>query len=261
MPMLAAENPATAPAPKKGAAGGKSSGAEKPSIVLVHGAFLDGTSWQEVIPLLQKSGYEVTAVQLPLTSYEDDMAFAKRVIDAQKGQVVVAGHSWGGAVMTGAAAGNKNVKGLVYIAAFAPDNGETPNQLTAKFPKTQLGDALMPDQAGFLYVDRAKFRNIFAQDVPEKVTAVIAATQKPIINKAFDAVSKEPAWKSAPSWFLITAEDHALNPDLQRFEAKRMSAHITEVKSSHAVLISKPKEVAKIIESAAKEEVAMGNPE
>jgi pimeloyl-ACP methyl ester carboxylesterase len=258
MPILAAENAAQA---QKKATGQKAAGAEKPSIVLIHGAFADGSSWQEVIPLLQKEGYQVTAAQLPLTSYDADVDVAKRLILGQKGPVVAVGHSYGGAVISAAAAGNPNVKGLVFVAAFALDKNESANELGAKFPKMPLGDALVPDAAEYLTIDRVKFRTVFAQDLPEAKAAVLAAVQKPIANTAFTAAGREPAWKSIPSWFLITTDDRAVNPELQRFEAKRMSAHVTEIKSSHLPMFSKPKDVAKIIESAAKEEVAMGNPE
>ncbi|MDB5047359.1 MAG: hypothetical protein JWO30_430 [Fibrobacteres bacterium] len=250
---LAAGTRAQAAAPKTGAG-------EKPAIVLVHGAFVDGSSWQEVIPILQRSGYTVAAAQLPLTAFNDDVAFAKRLIERQKGQVVVVGHSYGGGVISEAAAKNPNVKALVYIAAYALDIGESANDLNAKFPKTQLADALVPDAAGFLYIDPAKFRPVFAQDLSEKQTAVLAAVQKPIFKETFAAPGKDPAWKTVPSWYLVTTEDHALNPDLQRFMAKRMSAHITEIKANHAVIASQPKEVVKIIEAAVREETAMTAP-
>ncbi|MDB5050114.1 MAG: hypothetical protein JWO30_3185 [Fibrobacteres bacterium] len=240
----------------------KSNGAgQKPAIVLIHGAWADGSCWQEVIPILQKSGYKVQAAQLPLANFAEDIAFARRLIESQKGQVVVVGHSYGGAVMTEAASKNKNVKALVFVSAFAPDAGESLKSLQDKFAKMPIGDAVMPDAAGFLYIDPAKFHDVFAQDLPEKQTAVLAAVQKPFFNQSFEAPAKDPAWKTVPSWFLISTADHAIDPNQQRFEAKRMSAHITEVKSSHLPMLSKPKEVAKIIEAAATEETAMANPE
>src|SRR6516162_3683033 len=151
----------------------------KPTIVLVHGAFADGSGWQKVIPILQSDAYPVIAVQNPLTSLPDDVATAKRVIDAQKGPVVVVGHSYAGAVITDAAAGNANVKSLVYVAAFAPDAGETVTEAGSKFSPPPLGSALVPDAAGFLYVERDKVHDVFCKDIPVADARVIAATQKP----------------------------------------------------------------------------------
>src|SRR5512132_738279 len=159
----------------------------KPAIVLVHGAFADGSSWAKVIPLLEKDGYYVTAVQIPLTSYADDVATTKRVIDAQTGPMVVVGHSYGGAVITEAAANNGNVKALVYVEAFAPDVGETIAAAGAKYPAPPLGPALKPDAAGFLWVDREKFRDVFCHDVPVAEARIAAATQKPIVAASFEA--------------------------------------------------------------------------
>lgn len=241
---------------KKTAAAG-----QKPDIVLVHGAWADGSCWQEVIPILQRSGYKVTAAQLPLVNFTDDVAFAKRLIEGQKGQVVVVGHSYGGAIITEAATNNPNVKALVYVAAFAPDKGESLKSLQDKFAKMPIGDAVMPDAGGFLYLDPAKFHDVFAQDLSEKQTAVLAAEQKPFFNKSFEATVKDPAWKTIPSWFLITTADHAIDPNQQRFEAKRMGSHVTEIKASHVPMLSQPKAVAKIIDEAAKEEMAMSETE
>src|ERR1700738_3617239 len=153
--------------------------AEKPTIVLVHGAWADATGWQELIPLLQQQGYPVVAVENPLTSFDGDIATTERLIDAQKGPVIVLGHSYGGAVITGAAAGNPNVKALVYVAAFAPDANEPVAALQGNYPATLLASALVPDAAGFLYGDTAKFREVFAQDLPVRLTRIVAVTQKP----------------------------------------------------------------------------------
>ncbi len=223
----------------------------KPSIVLVHGAFADGTGWQKVIPLLEKKGFTVTAVQNPLKSLVDDVATTKRVIEAQKGDVVLVGHSYGGAVITGAGAGNSKVKALVYVAAFAPDAGEAVGGLIEKYPATPLGTALAPDSAGFLYIDRAKFREVFAHDVSEPETAIMAATQKPVAASAFGEPSAAPAWKTIPSWYVVATQDRAINPELERFLAKRMGATTAELESSHVPFISKPEEVVKVIEAAA----------
>jgi pimeloyl-ACP methyl ester carboxylesterase len=222
----------------------------KPAIVLVHGAFADGSSWQRVIPLLEKDGYYVIAVQIPLPSLDDDIATTKRVIDAQKGPVVLVGHSYGGIVITGAASGNPNVKALVYIAAFAPDANEPVGPLTEKYP-SDLGKALRPDAAGYLYVDRAQVHQVFAADVPAAEARVLAATQKPVNSTVFAATLSSPAWKTIPSWYLVTRNDHAINPDLERFFAKRMKATTSEVASSHVPFLSHPKVVVRVIEEAA----------
>jgi pimeloyl-ACP methyl ester carboxylesterase len=227
-----------------------SASAAKPTIVLVHGAFADGTGWQHVIPILERDGYNVIAVQNPLASLTGDIETTKRVIDAQKGPVVAVGHSYGGAVITGAAAGNPNVKALVYIAAFAPEAGEPIGAFGEKYP-APLGAALRPDAAGFLYIDRAQFHDVFAKDVSLAEARVMAATQKPINGSAFGASVDQPAWKTIPSWYLVTQDDRAINPELERFYAKRMGAKTTEIKSSHVPFISHPKEFARLIEQAA----------
>lgn len=224
--------------------------AGKASIVLVHGAFADATGWQRVISILQRDGYFVSAVQNPLESFAGDVKTTKRLIDAQKGPVVVVGHSYGGAVITGAAAGNPNVKALVYVAAFAPEAGEPIGAFGEKYP-TALGAALRPDAAGFLYIDRAQFRALFAADVPATEASVAAAAQKPIIGDVFGASVEQPAWKTVPSWYVVAQQDRAINPDLERFYAKRMNAKTTEIKASHVVFISHAGEVARIIEQAA----------
>jgi len=223
----------------------------KPAIVLVHGAFADGSSWTRVIPILQADGYSVIAVQNPLTSLADDIATTKRVIDAQKGPVVVVGHSYGGAVITAAAAGNTNVKALVYVAAFAPEADEVLAAPGANFAAAALSSALVPDAAGFLYVDRAKFHDVICKDVPLVDAQVVAATQKPVSGSVFTAKVPGAAWKTIPSWYIVSSEDQAINPELERFYAKRIGATTTEIKSSHVSLVSHPKEVVKVIEAAA----------
>ncbi|MDB5270784.1 MAG: alpha/beta hydrolase [Hymenobacter sp.] len=232
------------------AAEGSSRQAAKPTIVLVHGAFADGTGWQHVIPLLERDGYTVIAVQNPLTSLAADVETTKRVIDVQPGPVVAVGHSYGGAVITGAAAGNAHVKALVYIAAFAPDAGEPIGAFGEKYPAA-LGQALRPDAAGFLYIDRKQFRELFAKDVPLTEAQVMAATQKPIIGSAFGSSVPQAAWKTIPSWYLVAQQDQAINPDLERFYAKRMGAKTSEINSSHVPFISHPAEVAQLIEQVA----------
>jgi pimeloyl-ACP methyl ester carboxylesterase len=226
---------------------------DKPRIVLVHGAFADGTGWQHVIPPLEQDGYAVTAVQNPMISLADDIATTKRVLDAeaQKGPVIVAGHSYGGAVITGAAEGNPNVKALIYIAAFAPEPGEAVAAFLEQYPSL-LGSGTVADSAGFVSVDRDKFREIFAADVEPKEARVMAATQKPIFGAIFGQSTEAAAWKSIPSWYLLTTQDNAINPDLERLYAKRIGATTVEVESSHAVFVSHPHAVVKLIEQAAK---------
>ncbi|HYW73708.1 MAG TPA: alpha/beta hydrolase [Pyrinomonadaceae bacterium] len=220
------------------------------TVVLVHGAFADASGWSRVIPILERDGYFVTAVQIPLTSLADDVATAKRVVDSQKGPVVLVGHSYGGAVITGAAAGNPNVKALVYLAAFAPEEGEPLGEPGKKFAQPPLNSALVPDSAGFLYIDRAKFHDAFCKDLPEAEARVMAATQKPLSRSVFEASVSGAAWKTVPSWYVVSSQDRAINPELERFYAKRMGATTSEIASSHVAFLSHPKEVAKVIEDA-----------
>lgn len=231
-------------APRTGAAA-------KPSIVLVHGAFADASGWDAVIRLLQAKGYEVSAVQNPLSSYEADVETTKRLIDAQTGPTVVVAHSYGGAVITSAAAGNPKVKSLVFLAAFANDVGEPLGALLEKYPSKAV-PAFRPDAAGFLTIDRASFHDIFAQDMPRAQTNVMAVTQKPLTSAAFKAAATAAAWRNTPSWFVVAQNDNVINPDLERFFAKRMGAKTTEIKSSHVVFMSHPREVVAVIESAAR---------
>jgi pimeloyl-ACP methyl ester carboxylesterase len=164
--------------------------------------------------------------------------------------VVVVGHSYGGIVISGAAAGNPNVKALVYLAAFAPEANEPVGPLTDKYP-SHLGPALRPDAAGFLYIACDKVHDVFAADLPESAAAVVCATQKPVHNSVFAATIDTPAWKTIPSWYLVSKQDHALNPELERFYAKRMGAKTSEIDASHVAFISHPKVVAQLIEQAA----------
>ncbi len=223
----------------------------KPTIVLVHGAFADASGWDAVIRLLQAKGYEVSAVQNPLSSYDADVETTKRLIDAQPGPTVVVAHSYGGAVMTAAAADNPNVRALVYLAAFANDANEPLGALLEKYPSKAV-EAFRPDAAGLLYIDRAKFHEIFAQDLPLVQTNVMAVTQKPLASSTFGATTKVAAWRTTPSWFVVAQNDNVIPPDLERFFAKRMGATTTEIKSSHVVFMSHPEEVTEVIESAAR---------
>jgi pimeloyl-ACP methyl ester carboxylesterase len=234
--------------------GSRADSGDKPRIVLVHGAFVDGSSWQAVIPLLEQRGYPVIAVQNPLSSLADDVATTKRVIDAESalGPVIVVGHSYGGVVITAAAADNPQVKALVYVDAFAPEPGELLGDLSTHFGPTELSSALVPDAAGFLYVDRAKFQALFAADLPEQSVRVLEATQKPTHNSVFASAVDRAAWSDVPSFYLIGLQDHAIAPELQRFMAERIGAEIAEIDSSHVSLASHPRAVVRLIEKAAR---------
>ena len=227
-------------------AAGTASAADKPSVVLVHGAFADGSDWAKVIPLLQAKGVRVTAVQNPLTSLDDDVAAARRAIDAAPGKVVLVGHSWGGTVITQAGANDK-VAGLVYIAAFAPDVGQAVGELGKAYPAPVGLTHLVPDAAGFLRLSDEGMSKHFAQDLPATQTAVMAATQGPIAGKAFGEKVSVAAWKSKPSWYLVAGNDHMIQPALQRDFAKQIGAHVSEVKSSHVPQQSAPAQVAATI--------------
>ncbi len=223
----------------------------KPSIVLVHGSWADGTSWQHVIPLLIQDGYNVTAVQNPLISLPDDIAITKRVIDAQPGPVVAVGHSYGGAVITGAAVGSPHVKALVYIAGWALAPGDSISQLIGKYPPSPLVTAIAPDAGGFLYIDREKFHEVFAHDLSTAEAQVLAVAQKPAASITFEQSLESAAWQTIPSWYLLAQEDRAINPELQRFMASRIGAKITELQTSHVSYISRSREVANLIIKAA----------
>jgi len=225
--------------------------AAKPTIVLVHGAWADASGWYDVTVALQARGYKVVAVQNSLFSFAKDIETTKRVLDAQQGPLVVVGHSYGGAVITAAAAGNPNVKSLVYVAAFAPDSGEALGPLLQRYPDLGLGKALVPDAAGFLYIDAAKYPDVFANGLPPIQARAFATAQKPIAGSALgEALTTTPAWKTIPSWYIVGTEDRAINPELARFMAKRMNAHVTELPAGHLVFIARAQDVARIIESA-----------
>jgi pimeloyl-ACP methyl ester carboxylesterase len=232
----------------------------KPTIILVHGAFEDGSAWQRVVAGLQREHYNVIAAQLPLSSLAADVQATKRVVESQTGPVVLVGHSWGGAVITDAAAGNPRVKALVYVAAFAPDAHEVVTAYGEKYP-SRLNSALRPDSAGFLTVDPAQFRELFASDVPAAEAQIAAATQKPMSAKAFGDAVDQAAWKSIPAWYVLTLDDQAIHPDLQRFYAERMHANTTPIKSSHAVIVSHAAEVSHVIVEAARTSPMQGGPQ
>lgn len=223
-----------------------------PNVVLVHGSWVDGSSWSKVIQLLQEKGYNVTAAQIPLTSLADDVNVTSRVLSMQKGPVILVGHSYGGAVITEAGANASNVIGLVYIAAFAPDAGESIGQLTARYSAPPASANIRPDAFGFLWFDPKAFPESLAQDADPATARVMAAVQKPIAASAFGEKVAQAAWKSKPSWYLVSENDRAINPDLERFMAKRIgSKEVIEIPSSHAAMVSHPNEVVKLITDAA----------
>jgi pimeloyl-ACP methyl ester carboxylesterase len=217
------------------------------NVALVHGAWADGSSWSKVIPLLQRKGLNVTAVQIPLTSLEDDIAVTRRILSAQEGPTVLVGHSYGGLVITGAANGVANVQALVYIAAFALEEGESIEALGKQGPPPAGAAAVRPDDHGFLWIDRDGFGKAFAADADPTEAAVMAAVQKPLSVKSFAGKSGPPAWKHIPSWYMVATDDQMIPPPAEEFMAKRIGATVKKVASSHAAMVSHPKEVADLI--------------
>jgi pimeloyl-ACP methyl ester carboxylesterase len=228
----------------------------KSNVVLVHGAWADGSSWSKVISLLDPKRFNVTAVQLPLTSLSDDIAVTRKALAAQKGPTVLVGHSYGGAVITGAANDAPNVSALVYIAAFGLDEGESLESLSKQGPATAGAAQIRPDEYGFLWIDRDGFANVFAADVDPVEARVMAAVQRPLSFKSFTEKSGPPAWKHIPSWYLVSSNDQMIPPQAEEFMAKRMRATVRRVPASHASMISHPKEVADLIGAAVEAEVA-----
>jgi pimeloyl-ACP methyl ester carboxylesterase len=220
------------------------------NIVLVHGTWVDGSSWNKVIPILQNAGHKVIAVQLSLHSLSDDIATVKRAIDLVDGPVILVGHSYGGFVITNAAYNNPSVKGLVYLAAFAPNEGQSLSNFvdTAKLPK----GFLVFDSGGFIYINPEMFPEAFAQDVDPAQSKVMAATQKPTNQSILAEKSGPPAWKQLPTWYQVSENDHLIPPDAEKMFAKQMNATAISVNSSHASPVSHPNEVAQLILNATK---------
>src|SRR6195256_351130 len=221
------------------------------NIVLVHGGFVDGSGWEGVYKILKKDGYNVSIVQNPTISLEDDVAVTKRILAAQDGPAILVGHSYGGVVIS-EAGNHPKVAGLVYIAAFAPDKGESVAKLIANPPPGAPVPPILPPQEGFLFLDKAKFQASFAADVDDAEAAFMADSQVPWGVNALGGEVTQPAWASKPSWYLVTTEDKMIPPDAQRFMAKRAGAQTVEERGSHAIYVSKPKAVAQLIENAAK---------
>jgi pimeloyl-ACP methyl ester carboxylesterase len=221
------------------------------SIVLVHGGFVDGSGWQGVYNALKKDGYNVSIVQNPTISLQDDVAVTRRVIAAQAGQVILVGHSYGGAVIT-EAGNDPKVASLVYVAAFAPDRGESVLTLIKDPPPDAPVPPILPPQDGFLFLDRARFAASFAADVDAKTAQFMADSQVPWGVGALGGTIGEPAWKSKPSWYLVATDDRMIPPPAQQFMAKRAGSTVAEVKASHAVYVSQPAAVTEVIEKAAR---------
>jgi pimeloyl-ACP methyl ester carboxylesterase len=224
-----------------------------PNIVLVHGAWGDGSSWDAVIQRLQKAGYHASAVQLTLTSFDEDVARTRALLAAQTGPTLLVAHSFGGAIITQLGSDAPNVIGLAYESAFAPDEGETLKALLSQPPQPAGGTAIHPDARGFLWLEPAGFVKYFAPDVPPTKARVMAAVQKPIAASELfhETPSGSPAWKHFPTWYLVTTDDQMLPPDAQRFFSKRMGATVTSLAGSHASMVSHPDAVTRFIMKAA----------
>lgn len=221
------------------------------NIVLVHGGFVDGSGWQGVYQALKKDGYNVSIVQNPTTSLADDVAATKRTLAGQDGPAVLVGHSYGGVVIT-EAGNDPKVAGLVYIAAFVPDKGESVASLIQNPPPGAPVPPILPPQDGYLFLDRGKFAASFAADVAPADAAFMADSQVPWGLEALNGAATQPAWKTKPSWYLVATDDKMIPPDAQRAMSKRAPATTVEVKGSHAVYVSQPQAVASIIVQAAK---------
>ena len=220
------------------------------NIVLVHGAWADGSCWSKVIALLEAKGFHVVAVQNPLTSLADDVAATKRIIALQDGPVILVGHSYAGVVIT-EAGNDPKVVGLVYVAAFAPGEGESINSVTKPYPPAPLGSELRPDAQGFLTATRRGIAEDMAQDLPEKEQQILTATQGQTAAAVFGATVTTAAWKSKPSWAVIAGNDRAIPPKLEKDEAASIKATSITLPSNHLAMLSHPREVAEVIEQAA----------
>jgi pimeloyl-ACP methyl ester carboxylesterase len=233
----------------------------RPTIVLVHGAFADSSSWNGVIAALRGDGHPVIAAANPLRGLAGDAAYLRSVLDGVDGPIVVAGHSYGGTVMSEAAAGHPRVRALVYVASFILEEGESTGELAGRFPGAELGSALRPvpvpgpDEGNVddLYIEQEKFREVFAADVPQDVSELMAVTQRPIVADALAAKATQTAWRTIPSWNLVTLQDLAVPAESQRFMGERAGSRTVEVDASHAVTVSQPGAVARVIADAASE--------
>jgi pimeloyl-ACP methyl ester carboxylesterase len=220
------------------------------NIVLVHGAFADGSSWSKVIPLLQAKGYNVTSVAIPLTSFQDDVAATRRAIAVQDGPVILVGHSYGGVVIT-EAGNDPKVAALVYVAAFAPDAGQSIVDITKDFPKPIGLEKVVPQPDGFLLLSPDGIDTGFAQDLSSEEKALLTAVQPQTSGSIFAAKPTHAAWHSKPSWYIVASNDHMIAPEHEASMAKQLKATTTTLPSSHVVMLSHPQEVATVIEAAA----------
>ena len=227
-----------------------SENAKQPTVVLVHGGFVDGSGWEGVYKVLRKDGYRVSVVQNPTISLADDVATTKRTVSAQNGPVILVGHSYGGVVVT-EAGNDPNVVGLVYIAAFAPDKGESVSSLIKDPPPGAPVPPIVGPEDGYLSLDKAKFAASFAADVDADSAAFMADSQVPWGVEALGGAISEPAWKSKPSWYLVATDDKMIPPPAQRFMSERAGSTVVEEAGSHAIYVSQPNAVAALIERAA----------
>lgn len=220
------------------------------NVVLVHGAFADGSGWQAIFEILTKKGFNVTIVQNPLSSLEDDVTATNLALDKQDGPTVLVGHSWGGAVITQAGVHPK-VAALVYVAAFQPDQGESAFTWFSSMPPVPDNGVMPPDEKGYVYYSKEKYQAGFAADLPKKLTDFMYASQGAFAGKAFATPLTQAAWKTKPSFGIVATEDKSIRPEIERKMYERSHTKITEIKGSHAVYVSQPEAVAKVIEAAA----------
>jgi pimeloyl-ACP methyl ester carboxylesterase len=253
-----------APSRAAAAAGSVTAASPKPTVVLVHGGFADGSSWNGVIARLEQAGYPVVVPANPLRGLPTDVAYLSSFLDSVKGPIVLVGHSYGGAIITAAAVGHLNVKALVYVAAFVPDKGEQLGQLIQKFPGSEIQAALNPvpftnadgTTGSDLYLRPDRFRAVFAADLPHSLTDLMAAEQRPFSAESFTDVTTAAAWHTIPSWGIVADADKSIPPMLERFEYARAHSHVVQVPdASHVVMISHPGLVADVIEDAAEDTV------
>jgi pimeloyl-ACP methyl ester carboxylesterase len=219
------------------------------NIVLVHGAFADGSGWLRLYKLLKAEGYKVSVVGNPNTGLDDDAAATKRVLDRQDGPCILVGHSYGGAIIT-AAGNHPKVAGLVYVSAFAPDKGDTLGALLSVYPPDPLTGIDAPED-GFVWYNLAKYHSGFCADIPEDEAAFMADAQVPVAASAFGYVFGEPAWRSKSTWYIVASEDHTIQPALEHFMGQRTGGKVSEIKGSHLIFISHPDKVAAVVEEAA----------
>ena len=227
----------------------QSTTAEKPTIVFVHGIWADGSSFNAQTAALQAKGYHVVSIQNPITSLAEDVATTQRALDLIKGKVILVGHSWGGFVIS-QVGNDPKVVGMVYLAAYAPELGETVLTVSANAGPTEL-TKYFAESGGYVYITEEGVKNVFANDLTSKQQGLIYATQTPAFHTVFNDKSGTPAWKIKPTWYIVSKGDKTINPDLERFMAKRMKAKTIEIESSHVVMNSRPQDVLKVIEEAA----------